>query len=206
MSSVRGVVDALVERNRLTTIKTTGANEFAWNIIAWACFRKLESCHILTKIDEIITDNVACVLGTTKITPESLRNRMSRAKTKISGYGMYLIIGSHSDGRWALYIGTSSQLGRRIKTHALCVRAVRTHAGSDHQYCHKILGGDGWSVICHNIMVFKKAISIIWLYTIETIFILPRSITIMQVKARATQYTTWYDSRFSLMWQWKSIH
>ena len=59
---------------------------------------------------------------------------------------MYLIIGSHTDGRWAIYIGTSSQLGHRIRTHALCVRAVRTHAGSNHQYCHQILGGDGWSV------------------------------------------------------------
>ena len=67
MSSVRGVVDALVKSNRSTTIKTTGANEFAWNILAWACFQKLETYHILTKID---TDDVACVLGTTKITPK----------------------------------------------------------------------------------------------------------------------------------------
>ena len=51
------------------------------------------------------------------------------------------------------------------------MRAVRMHAGSNHQYCHKILGGDGWSVTYHNIVVFKKAISIIWLHTIETIFI-----------------------------------
>ena len=85
---------------------------------------------------------------------------------------MYLIIGSHTHGRWALYIGTLSQLGRRIRTHALCVRVVRKHNGSNHQYCHKILGGDEWSVTYHNIVVFKKAISIIWLHTIETIFIL----------------------------------
>ena len=59
MSSVRDVVDALVESNRSTTIKTTG-DEFAWNTIAWACCQKLESYRILAKIEEIITDDVAC--------------------------------------------------------------------------------------------------------------------------------------------------
>ncbi len=173
MSSVRGVADSLLESNKSTSFKATG-QAFAWNTIPWAWFGRLETYHILAKIEHITPDDVVCVLGKTEITPDSLRNGLPRASTDMTEWGIYLIVGHHIDGTWALYVGSSTQMGIRIGQHALDVRIVRTRKGNvlGQQYCHKILGGNGWSVTYHKLAVFEKATSTIWLHTIETIFII----------------------------------
>ena len=93
-------------------MSTTGYHN--WDI----CNSRLEAKHIITKTASAVTDQVSCVLGIDKITPESLRASIPQAHINqgvpgSSHYrqswrrsmGIY-----HGDGRWAFYVGSSSHL------------------------------------------------------------------------------------------------
>lgn len=91
-------------------MSTTGYRN--WDI----CNSQLEANQIITKMASVVTDQVSCVLGIDKITPESHRAGIPQANIN-QGALVHLIIANHGDGRWAFYVGSSSHLGERIKRH-----------------------------------------------------------------------------------------
>ena len=53
---------------------------------------------------------MSCVLGMDQITPQYLRSRLPHLD-----FQQCAIIASHNDGRWAVYVGNSTNLPERIK-------------------------------------------------------------------------------------------
>ena len=60
-----------------------------------------------------------------QITPQYLRSRLPRLDLQQCASGVYTIIASHNDGRWAVYVGNSTNLPERIKRHVLEIQVVR---------------------------------------------------------------------------------
>ena len=107
-----------------------------------------------------------------KITPKSLRAGLPRIDIQQRASGVYTTIASHKDGRWALYVGSSSNLPERIKRHVFDIQAVRngvTRSGTQH--CHRILAKNGWTATYHALTVFTQSTSYIWVHIFETVLI-----------------------------------
>ena len=112
------------------------------------------------------------MLGMAKISRKSLRIGLPRLNIQQRAAGIYIIIASHQDGRWALYVGLSRSLGERIKRHVCSVRAVRKGVTQpSQQYCHQTLAEDGWTATYRALTVFTQSTSYIWIHIFETTFI-----------------------------------
>ena len=137
----------------------------------WWCNR-LENEHVVTKIAEVITNQVSCVLGHDQITPKSLRSGLPRINFEQRTAGIYSIIGSHKDSRCALYVGSSGNVPERIMRHVWNIQALRNGGSQKNiQHCHRILAENGWTITYHALAVFTQSTSFIWIHLLETLFI-----------------------------------
>ena len=176
LEKVRRVVAILLEDNRaVCKVLRNGEEGFdnAWHPRTLYLCNRLEDNHVISMIAEHVTHQVSCVLGMHHITPQDLRTSLPPLDRQQHAGGVYVMIASHNDGRYAVYVGSSINLSERIKRHVSDIQIVRNGATSSSvQHCHSILGENGWTVTYHALTVFTQTTSYIWIHMFETVFII----------------------------------
>jgi hypothetical protein len=88
-----------------------------------------------------------------KIDLQHLHNTLPKVTEQYHCRGVYMCIAWHTDGRWAIYVGSSRDLALRVKAHIAYIRAK-----SKHLHAYRVLSQDGWKMSWHVLGVcLKKA-------------------------------------------------
>jgi hypothetical protein len=89
--------------------------------------------------------------------------------------GVYLLIGQHTSGSWAFYIGTSKNVYCRLRSHHQIIEALfdktRDPSWSKALHCHRVLSQPGWTVHYRSLAFFSPKVYFVFAYLLEAVLI-----------------------------------
>ena len=156
-----------------------GFIDSAWNRKTWLLCASFSVSSLVSKLNAVVPREVMNTLGMGEITMRDLQQGLPLVKADDVRTAIYLIVGHNVDGRWALYVGSSDNMRRRVRDHNCKIKLARrdtmnseSEGPPDRQYCHVVLAEEGWNVTYHALAIFDQAPYFVWKHMIETVFIL----------------------------------
>ena len=150
-------------------------------MLAFNAIKPIDRDEIIQCLSSSTNDHVRNILTNDTVHPADLLHLLPRytrhASQTIVG-AIYVIIGSHQDGRWLVYVGSSSNLASRLIRHAYVKNGIRngTAAADQAQTIHHTLGQPGWTDTYHIAADFTSSLRSKHLHglkvIIETLWIL----------------------------------
>ncbi len=86
--------------------------------------------------------------------------------------GVYMLLGRHSDGSWAIYIGASSQIRNRFRWHEQQLNHHRNGTATRRKEPYETLSQPGWTVTYHILAKTPADDESEYYFFIETVFTL----------------------------------
>ena len=178
LDRIEAVVQKILGHHR-SLDHSSGFTESAWNRKAWLLCATFSVSSLVSKFSAIVPPSVMGTLGMDEITLEDLRQRLPLVKPDDSRTTIYLIIGHNVDGRWALYVGSTNDIRRRVREHNYEIIQAHKYAMDAKsndirhwQYCHTLLAEDGWQITYHTLAAFSEQPNYIWKHMSETVFMI----------------------------------
>ena len=164
-----------VQNAKTQTREAVLDKESAWHHTAWAYTRSLSLEATLLILQKVLTSGAAQALSNEHVTVpvlDQLLPKYNRYRHQNSTV-IYVIIGKHINGNWALYPGSSARPVARIAAHRQALASVRRNGTrKDVQEVHRVLGKPGWSINIRILCEMDTTVSFIWKLWIETISII----------------------------------
>lgn len=149
----------------ITLAQSTSKDEVVtvgFGVRIWAFLRTLVFGRALAVLLASVPKQVRALLSRPGITvadlwrclPRMAKGSLSRALYNTRG--VYLLIGRHISGIWALYAGVSKSVYKRLLCHARVINRLQKGLPVDKKkilFCHKQLSRPGWTVQYHVLSV-----------------------------------------------------
>ena len=178
------IVTKLIQeaRNESPELATKLPGPCAWNESTRGFIADLVSEEMMERIDEATLPEARQILGEDLLSAKDLVDQVPcfEVGERFGGpskrvMAIYMIVGNHINGDYALYIGVTEGLYRRPRDHTKGIEHYRQGTpikSSGSQKHHKVLAQPGWTHSYRVLATFQPHVATKYAYAMETLFML----------------------------------
>ena len=161
------LVDAIKKSVRIPLPKDRPLKDLLVHPEQRAALKQISVKNTLDLLHDVLLPDALRLMGRCGVDVLDIRNGTQVYDPKLPGNvnsltaAAYLLVGTHADGRWLVYPGSSLMAGVRLRNHHnkinLCKRTNhKPKKNSGVQHIHRVLADDGWDHTLHIIATFTK--------------------------------------------------